>query len=539
MADDSGTQPITEDLILSALDLIQLANRQGRRELNDRLIEALRAEVVSARPLEAGQELASTPELPEPPRAIEAPTPPLGPGAPIPADPSHQSAPGPAEAEPGAGHPEALPAPASTWPRPAEPVPPTGPAAPDQAVPPARSDNGLRPPPAPKRRGSGRQPAAAEPGDAALIEGFEAWLAEQVPRLDPKTIKGRVSFLRKLAFVANQSGRGLLEVDRALFERAARSRFSASDYGRVIEGRASASSANTAKTAMANFVEYVRATGIGPEWADPTQGASLPKAASATKAPKSIPWEDAEAFLAVSADLARVALEAHRRGEKAALDRFHNLALWPLRVVVGHVGLLSFHLSGLRIKELVGLRTYDVVLGAEPCLRVFSAKNDKQRTVSIGARLVATLEWYLKEVRPLVPGADESDLFFLDCGAKARRGSFPEGSMRQTVEWLWARYAKGTAYEGTRWHPHVARHTYATAHLDHGTELRVVQAQMGHEHAETTAIYTRPSPAVIQRSAGTLDDSASDAERDLWHPPVDPAEPIGDGDGPTEEPPGE
>ncbi|MHB1913166.1 MAG: tyrosine-type recombinase/integrase [Acidimicrobiales bacterium] len=368
MADDSGIQPISETLILSALELIQLANRQGRRELNDRLIEALRAEVVSARPLEAGQELASTPELPEPPRAIDAPTPPLGPGAPIPPDPGPQSAPGPAEAEPGAGHPEAEPVPASTWPRPAEPVPPSGPAATDQAVPPAPSDNGRRPPPAPKRRGSGRQPAAVEPGDAALIEGFEAWLTEKVPRLDPKTIEGRVSFLRKLAFVANQTGRGLLEVDRALFEGAARSRFSASDYGRVIEGRASASAANTAKTAMANFVEYVRATGIGPDWADPTQGASLPKTAS----------------------------------------------------------------------------------------------------------------------------AGESDLFFLDCGAKKRQGSFPEGTVRQTVEWLWARYAKGTAYEGTRWHPHVARHTYATAHLDHGTELRVVQAQMGHEHAETTAITAEP-----------------------------------------------
>ncbi|MHB1912890.1 MAG: hypothetical protein ACYCTI_12655, partial [Acidimicrobiales bacterium] len=109
MADDSGIQPISEALILSALELIQLANREGRRELNDRLIEALHAEVVSARPLEAGQELASTPELPEPPRAIDAPTPPLGPGAPIPPDPGPQSAPGPAEAEPGAGHPEAEP----------------------------------------------------------------------------------------------------------------------------------------------------------------------------------------------------------------------------------------------------------------------------------------------------------------------------------------------------------------------------------------------------------------------------------------------
>jgi len=165
-------------------------------------------------------------------------------------------------------------------------------------------------------------------------------------------------------------------------------------------------------------------------------------------------------------------------------------------VVVGHVALLSFHLSGLRIEELVGMRTYDVVLGAEPCLRLYNAKNDKQRTVSIGARLVASLEWYLQDVRPLVSGATESDLFFLDdCGAKKRRGSFPVGSIRETVEWLWARYAQGTAYEGTRWHPHVARHNYATAHLDHGTELRVVQAQLGHEHAETTAIYTHSGPA--------------------------------------------
>lgn len=494
MADEQQPQNQPLDVLAAVLDALSAAAAESRLDLVQALAKALRAELsvggtgqgLLVAPLQGVVPAGELAEAQARTLALGTPREAHQPDGPPPASesgPGHDSG-----TEPGAMTPQAEPNPRG--------VTVASPA---------------------KRRGPGRRPAAVEPAEEALIQGFGAWLTKLVPRLDPKTIRGRVSFLRKLAFVANQSGRGLLEVERDLFELAARARFSPSDYGQIIEGRASVSATNTAKTAMRNFVEYVRTSGIGPDWADATRGASLPKAGGRTEAPKSIPWDVAEEFLAASAELAQTALEAHRRDEKAALDRFDNrLPLWPLRVVVGYVALLTFHLSGLRMEELVGLRTYDIMFGPESHLKVYTAKNDKPRTVSIGARLVAALRWYLKEVRPLVPGATDSDRLFLDCGAKKRRGTFPEDAVRLTDEWFWVRFTADTPLEGTRWHPHIARHTYATGLIDHGTALGIVQVQMGHENLETTAIYTRPRPAMIQRSAASMDGLAGEAERDLF-----------------------
>ena len=139
--------------------------------------------------------------------------------------------------------------------------------------------------------------------------------------------------------------------------------------------------------------------------------------------------------------------------------------------------------SGLRVSELVGLKTWHVSL-AEGVLRA-SGKGDKERLVPFGEEASRWLRRWLQEGRPeLLAGQASEDLFV------TARGSRAGEAMSRVMFWtLVKRYALQAGITAPL-SPHTLRHAFATHLLNHGADLRAVQLLLGHADISTTTIYT-------------------------------------------------
>lgn len=136
--------------------------------------------------------------------------------------------------------------------------------------------------------------------------------------------------------------------------------------------------------------------------------------------------------------------------------------------------------TGLRVTELVTLRTFELGLG-EDVLRVMG-KGGRERLVPLGENAVDQLRLYLRDARPALLGQRVSDDLFV-----TRFGS----AMSRQMFWrLIKHYAIIAGIAPERISPHTLRHAFATHLLNHGADLRVVQLLLGHADISTTQIYT-------------------------------------------------
>ena len=139
----------------------------------------------------------------------------------------------------------------------------------------------------------------------------------------------------------------------------------------------------------------------------------------------------------------------------------------------------TLYASGLRVSELVGLKTIQVSLDMG-VVRVLG-KGSKERLTPLGEEAVAWIERYQREARPDLLGARKSDALFVTA-----RG----GAMTRQAFWgLVKRYALAAGIARAI-SPHTLRHAFATHLINHGADLRVVQLLLGHADISTTQIYT-------------------------------------------------
>lgn len=139
--------------------------------------------------------------------------------------------------------------------------------------------------------------------------------------------------------------------------------------------------------------------------------------------------------------------------------------------------------SGLRVSELVGLKTFNVSL-SEHVLRVFG-KGSKERLVPFGEVASGWIRRYLQEARPALLGAKQTDDLFV-----TYRGSRAGEAMTRVMFWMLVKKYAQAAGITAPLSPHTLRHAFATHLLNHGADLRAVQMLLGHADISTTTIYT-------------------------------------------------
>jgi len=158
------------------------------------------------------------------------------------------------------------------------------------------------------------------------------------------------------------------------------------------------------------------------------------------------------------------------------------------------VALVTAYAAGLRLSEVVALQCADID-SSRGVIRI-RGKGGKERQALLSARLLAILRAYWLVARPnlwLFPGRDPHR---------------PISPKMLGMACHLACEAAGLTKPVT---VHALRHSFATHLLENGTDLRVIQVLLGHNHLSTTALYTQVATTTIRNTASPLDRLALNA----------------------------
>ena len=165
--------------------------------------------------------------------------------------------------------------------------------------------------------------------------------------------------------------------------------------------------------------------------------------------------------------------------KESEMEQLLDPAMWTdgYRDVLARTLIVTFYETGIRLSELTGLDDRDV--DDVTCELKVTGKRNKQRIIPFGKELEETLAAY-RCVRDARTGDSSPALFRTEKGER-----MTNAQVRALVKKNLSRVS--TLKKRT---PHVLRHTFATAMLNHEAGLESVKKLLGHESLSTTEIYT-------------------------------------------------
>jgi integrase/recombinase XerD len=143
---------------------------------------------------------------------------------------------------------------------------------------------------------------------------------------------------------------------------------------------------------------------------------------------------------------------------------------------------------GLRVSELIGLKLSSLYID-EQFMRVLG-KGAKERLVPISPRAIRELAFWFDDRQQMTIKRGEEDYVFLN-----RRGAH----LTRTMILIMIKQTAVAAGIKKTVSPHTLRHSFATALLEGGADLRAIQAMLGHEHIGTTEIYTHIDTTTLRQ----------------------------------------
>lgn len=154
-----------------------------------------------------------------------------------------------------------------------------------------------------------------------------------------------------------------------------------------------------------------------------------------------------------------------------------------------HRALLNLiYSAGLRVGEVVRLRPSDID-SERMVVHVRSGKGRKDRQTLLSKKVLELLREYYRVYRP-------AQWLF--------EGPYHRPYSTRSVQAVFSR-ARDRARLPEHVSVHTLRHSFATHLLENGTDLRFIQALLGHESSRTTEIYTHVTSASLQRIVSPLD----------------------------------
>jgi site-specific recombinase XerD len=156
--------------------------------------------------------------------------------------------------------------------------------------------------------------------------------------------------------------------------------------------------------------------------------------------------------------------------------------------------IVMIYSCGLRRSEIIEMKISDIDSG-RMLIKIRGAKGKKDRYVQLAKGALIMLEQYYKEYKPKI---------WLFEGQKG--GQYSAESIISIVK-----QAGRRAGIRKNIYPHILRHSFATHHLEQGTDLRYIQEWLGHSSSKTTERYTHVSQADFSRFRNPFDDIFKDS----------------------------